>query len=97
MCVLPACAPCGCWELNPHLQEQQVHLASEPSLQPTFFFLLLFLLFLFLGQKISDCPRPDNRDQADFKRNYLPLLPVLRLKMCACSQLPIAMKRNACL
>ena len=29
--------PCGCWELNPGpLQEQQVFLTTEPSLQPLF-------------------------------------------------------------
>lgn len=51
MCVLPACAPCGCWELNPHLQEQ-VHLASETSLQLTFFFFSFTLSHAFHDYKV---------------------------------------------
>ena len=35
--------PCGCWELNSGpLEEQPVFLTTEPSLQPYFFFFLLF-------------------------------------------------------
>ena len=30
---------CECWELNPGLEEQQVLLTAEPSLQPSFSFL----------------------------------------------------------
>lgn len=35
MCVLPACAPCGCWELNPHPIEKPTEFltAVEPIFQ----------------------------------------------------------------
>jgi hypothetical protein len=33
--ITDGCEPCGCWELNSGLlEEQPVHLTSEPSFQP---------------------------------------------------------------
>ena len=38
--------PCGCWELNPGLlEEQSVLLTTEPPLQPLVFFFFLLLFF----------------------------------------------------
>ena len=39
--------PCGCWDLNSGLSEEQlVLLAAEPSLQPSTLFKKIYLLFL---------------------------------------------------
>lgn len=62
------------------------------QLSPLFNHWVFFFSFSFFETKISDCPRPDNRDQADFElidRSTCLRFPVLRSKVCACSQLPI--------
>lgn len=40
---------CGCWESNPRLlEEQQVLLTAEPSLQPSFFHVIMFPQYICL-------------------------------------------------
>ena len=42
--------PCGCWELNSGLlEEQSVLLTAEPSLQTQSFFLSVFFFFVFFS------------------------------------------------
>jgi hypothetical protein len=47
--------PCGCWELNLGLlEEQPVHLTIEPSLQPNYTFFLSKTRFLCVALAVME-------------------------------------------
>jgi hypothetical protein len=79
--IMDDCEPlCGCWDLNSGPSEKQsVLLTTEPSLQPLFLFVCLFVCFCLLfslQDRVSlcspGCPETCSVDQADLELIDLP-------------------------